>query len=276
MDPTKIAADAAASKWRRLEALVAGLSVSGAVRYKYFEHRFAARRPDASADAVFRVHPRVARTPVLVRLGTSDFSVFRQIFIEREYACLDDLAAPQLIFDCGANTGYSSVYFLSVFPQCHIVAVEPETGNFAALERNLGPYADRVTLVRGGIWSRCTPLTLAKAPYRDGREWTAQVRTCEPGEPPAFEGFDVGTLLTRSGRSRISLLKMDIEGAEVEVFANGSLDWLDAVDAIAIELHDDTAFGSATEVFHRALQGRGFLVTRSGELTICRRASGRP
>lgn len=36
----------------------------------------------------------------------------------------------------------------------------------------------------------------------------------------------------------IDLLKLDIEGAEKEVFLHGSEEWLDQVDVIAVELHD--------------------------------------
>jgi hypothetical protein len=44
-------------------------------------------------------------------VGSSDLHVFRQIFVEREYGCLDDLADVRLIIDCGANAGYSSGSF---------------------------------------------------------------------------------------------------------------------------------------------------------------------
>jgi hypothetical protein len=44
------------------------------------------------------------------------------------------------------------------------------------------------------------------------------------------------------------------------------------VDAIAIELHDDSVFGEATGVFFTAIDGLGFQVWRSGELTVCRKA----
>ena len=37
---------------------------------------------------------------------------------------------------------------------------------------------------------------------------------------------------------RIDLLKMDIEGGEREVFADSG-EWIDSIDQIAIELHDD-------------------------------------
>jgi len=46
------------------------------------------------------------------------------------------------------------------------------------------------------------------------------------------------------------------------------------VDAIAIELHDDTVFGKGTEAFFTAIEGLGFDVSHSGELTVCRKRLG--
>jgi hypothetical protein len=70
-----------------------------------------------------------------------------------------------------------------------------------------------------------------------------------------------------------SALKMDIEGAEAVVFADPSCQqWLPKTEAIAIELHDDSGFGPASDLFHAAIRDQRFQVSHSGELTICLRA----
>jgi FkbM family methyltransferase len=257
------------ARWNRFRGLAAVLGVRAAVGFVLHRWLGASR----GAGAWLRP-PKVAHA-LCVRPGTSDLDVFTQIFVQREYSCLDDLQDVRLLIDCGANVGYSSAYFLSRHPGCQVIAVEPDPGNFAALERNLGPYGDRTTLIRAGIWSHPARLVMSRARYRDGREWARQVRPCGPGEVADLEGIDIGSLLAASGHGRISLLKMDIEGAEAVVFSEQYGSWLDKVDAIAIELHDDSAFGSGSRVFHAAIAGRGFQISRCGELTICRR-SGAP
>jgi FkbM family methyltransferase len=209
--------------------------------------------------------------PLCVRLGSSDISVFNQIFIEREYGPLDDMGDGGLIIDCGANVGYSSAYFLSRYPNCQVVAVEAEPGNHAVLEMNLAAYGGRAKVIHAGVWSRNAPLAIQREKYRDGREWSKQVRLCGPGEESDVEGVGVGSLLAASGFESISLLKMDIEGAEAVVFSDACQSWLGKVEAIAIELHDDSIYGNASEVFFSAIRQHGFGVSRSGELTICRR-----
>jgi len=219
------------------------------------------------------VKPRHATHPLAYRVGSADLDVFRQIFIDREYSPLCDMPQVGVVIDCGANVGYSSAFFLSQFPACRVIAIEPDAGNFAMLERNMRPYGTRVALLRGGVWSHDVPLTISRERYRDGREWTVQVRPCAAHEALDFRGFGIAELFVPFGFDRISLLKMDIEGAETIVF-QGDVDWLDRVDAIAIELHDDSTFGKASDIFHSAIQGYGFETSRSGELTICRRRSG--
>jgi FkbM family methyltransferase len=105
--------------------------------------------------------------------------------------------------------------------------------------------------------------------YRDGREWTRQVHEDPCG---VVEAINIGALLASSGYRRISLLKMDVEGSDVVIFWQTPA-WLSQVDNIAIELHDDSSFGSATNAFYSAIENEGFQISYSGELTICQRPS---
>ena len=88
------------------------------------------------------------------------------------------------------------------------------------------------------------------------------------------EALDIPEILRRSGRDRISILKMDIEGSECVVFAAPNVStWLSRVDCLAVELHDDTHFGRCTDIFSRAIIDQGFSLSRSRELTVARRRS---
>jgi FkbM family methyltransferase len=210
-----------------------------------------------------------AQFPLICRPNTSDKDVFKQIFIETEYSCLDDLSNVNLVIDCGANVGYSSAYFLTRFPMCKVICVEPDLSNFNLLEKNLAPYKERAMLIRAGIWSHPADLKILEEPYRDGREWTVQVRECKSGETPEMQAIDIGTLLKESGQDKISILKMDVEGAEAVVFAKNYESWLSNVDNMVIELHDDSSFGKASDIVLNAISSvKSFNVSQSGELTV--------
>ena len=102
-------------------------------------------------DSPIYLRSKHSRHPLFCRPQTTDILVFDQVFIEREYQSLDGLSSPELINDCGANVGYSSAYFLTRFPRAKLLAVEPDPGNFAALERNLSHYRPRVQAFMTGV-----------------------------------------------------------------------------------------------------------------------------
>ena len=223
-----------------------------------------------------RLRARRCAHPLYARPGSTDAYVFRQIFIEREYSCIDDLDDVRLVVDCGANVGYSSAYFLSRYPDAEVIAVEPDAGNYAMLQLNTAPYGDRISSRLAGVWSHAGTLAIRDGSFRKGREWTRQVREAQAGEANGIPAVDVGTLLRESGHERISILKIDIEGAEAVVFSAGCEDWLAKVDTLVIELHDDTSFGDCSRVFAQAISGQDFAVSRAGELTVCRRTQPAP
>lgn len=65
--------------------------------------------------------------------------------------------------------------------------------------------------------------------------------------------------------AKIDLLKIDIEGAELELF-RAPADWLNDVSSIVIELHG----AECEKVFFKALKGYQYELGSSGELTICK------
>ena len=71
-------------------------------------------------------------------------------------------------------------------------------------------------------------------------------------------------LLSISGHARISLLKMDIEGAEIDVFSNKPSLWLDKVDALLIQCHDRFRPG-CRRALDDAIHGRQVRRFRHGE-----------
>jgi FkbM family methyltransferase len=213
------------------------------------------------------LYSKHASYPVSYRPRTSDKDVFDQIFVQREYSCLDEVTDADLILDCGANIGCSSAYFLAKFPRAYLIAIEPDPGNFAMLESNLKPYGERVRLVRSGVWSHPANLVLVKQKFGDGRDWATQVRECGPGESPDMVAVDITTLLETSGYGSVSILKMDVERAEAEIFSRNYEKWIHRVAAIVIELHDE----ECSNIFQKAIASLGFQVSQSGELTVCRK-----
>ena len=213
-----------------------------------------------------------AKQPLQIRSSSSDLQVLGQIFVHREYFHLDrvDRDSVGLIIDCGANVGYSSAYLLSHFPGSRVVAIEPDPSNYEMLRLNLQPYGDRVTIVQAAVWSHVTKLALRDPDYRDGQEWARQVRTSEDPSVANVDAIDLPTIIREYGAGdKVSILKMDIEGAECVVLHNCSSLWLDAIQILVIELHDDTDFGDAHAIFHTEISTQDFELANHDELTFC-------
>jgi FkbM family methyltransferase len=242
-------------KWYRSAARELG--VSPLIR-RQVQRRFGA------PGGIYKLTAKTLSHPVFARRGTSDWAVFDQIFVEHQYRCLDGarIAKDGLIVDCGANVGYATAYFMSRYPTCVVVAVEPDQSNFIMLKRNICQYPQSGCIpILGAVWPHAQD-TIALADGLPGEEWGRKVKRVDA--PTGINTFRIPDLLL-NGHTRIALLKIDIEGAEIELFKTGPERWLDIVDNIVIELHGS----EAERVFHVAIAPFGFDVFRHGELTVC-------
>ena len=248
--------------YERHSRIISSLGVVG-----WLTHEAQIRSARAAQRMGHRLRAKSSRHPLEYRAGESDLDVFNQIFIDREYDSIREIARGGLIVDCGANVGYSSAWFLSRFPDAHVIAVEPDSGNFSMLRRNLAPFGSSVTAVHGAVWSKECGLAFDEVPYRDGLSWSVRVREFVSGESASVHSFDIPSLMQMRNAHRIALLKVDIERAEIEVFGPSSRSWIPLCDTIVIELHD----AECERVFFSAIAGEGFSISRAGELTICTR-----
>lgn len=201
------------------------------------------------------------------RYGTSDASVFWQVFVREDYrdAIVSD---PRVIVDCGANVGYASVYFATQFPNARIFAIEPDPANFAMLQRNVARFGERVTPIQQAVWSTDGGLRIDRGNGERG-EWGIRVRPCAPGETPDVDAISITTLLARHGVEHIDLLKVDIEGAERDLFDHNTSGWLRSVQSIIIEVHDRACH----DAFFSAVRADGFDATDLGHgMAVAHRA----
>ncbi len=196
--------------------------------------------------------------PLWARAGTADVETFEEVFVTRQYDVVLADFNPRHVLDLGANIGYASVDFSARWPLAQIVAVEPVEENLQLLRRNIAAWPN-ITAVHGAVWSRSARLLVANphdAPnaYRMG----------EPSGPVTGEvpAYTVAQLMMQHDCGWLDLVKMDVEGAEVEIF-HGNVDWLDRVGVLIVELHDRIRPGCA-QAFYAALHGRRFTQEISG------------
>jgi FkbM family methyltransferase len=188
------------------------------------------------------------RSPIVLRAGSSDLEVFKKIFINREYDLPFELQ-PKTILDLGANTGLASLFFHIHFPGAQIVAVEPDPANYALLQRQLAGLPG-VTLIQAAVWKNDGEINLVDPGIG---AWGMQVneQAKDHGNQGAVPAISMPSLLKHFVTGQIDLLKVDIEGAEKEVFESSEA-WIHKVGAIVIEMHDCYKVG-CSRVFYNSI-----------------------
>lgn len=212
-----------------------------------------------------RVRVRGDRDPVFIRHRTSDFDVFCQVLLRGEYAVVPQLSDVRTIIDAGSNVGYSSRYFLRRFPKARVLAIEPDRANYETAEANLSLHRDRCEIVNAALWPRDGHVKTVRD-FGDRREWAIRVAESSHSALDAVEALTVDAAMSRMGWHTIDILKIDIEGAEHELF-QGDTSFMDHVRCCAIELHD----AAAVELFDRVCEKHGFDIVARGETTVALR-----
>jgi FkbM family methyltransferase len=194
----------------------------------------------------FPVSDRVC--PAL-RAKTNDIEIFDQIFVLRD--CEVNLRIePRFIVDAGAHIGCSALFFASSFPRANIAAIEADPGNYQLLLRNTRAHR-HIRAIHAAVWNKLEPVVIAN---EQDDPWGFQVKSAD-GQSTTIQGLTLSEVIRECGFEKIDLLKLDIEGAEKDIFGAGDLDWMTRTHAIIIELHDrfrpgcEAAFLDATRRF---------------------------
>ena len=207
--------------------------------------------------------------PVYMRTGTSDRSAFNEVIVKRWYDHPFPGGQPRLIIDAGANVGYASVRFAELYPDADIIAIEPDAENFELVERNIAAYP-RASAMRCGVWPRSAELVIENP---DAKSWAFRVREAREGES-GFAAVGLNDLLETHASRAIDILKLDVEGAEKELFEDEKChEWLARTKMMFIELHDRIKPG-CTEAMERAITPHHFWRMHHGSNLILIRQSG--
>lgn len=211
---------------------------------------------------------------VSLRLRTSDIPTFIQVFVGREYESPNLPQIANVIVDLGANIGLATVFFGLKYPAATIICVEPEDANFATMLGNIDALGDRVQKRQAAVWKTDGFINL-HTESESGESldaWGVQVSDRVDPSNKTTQCYKLATLMDEVGIATVDILKIDIEGAELEVFSSGTDEWLPRVRLIIIETHDRFRPGSEHAV-RNALQADFEELPRSGENLFFRRKS---
>lgn len=202
------------------------------------------------------------RQPIYMRECTSDALVFWQVFAEAQGFFPVD-GTPRFLIDAGANVGLVSVCLANRFPESRIVALEIEDENFRMLEKNCASYP-QITPMHMGLWSRSGHIEVVNP---EAESWGFQTRESSVWDGSSIPALSVMDVLARFSQARVDLLKIDIEGGEYELFTSDSLEWVECVGTLVIEIHESVRPG-VRDLVTSVMSERGFKVRRWSEYWI--------
>jgi FkbM family methyltransferase len=186
-----------------------------------------------------------------------DILILKETIYDDVYRLADlEGARPELIIDVGAGIGSFSISAASKFPSATVLAFEPNPPTFALLQANV--TRNEVPNVE------IHPLAVGtRGSYRLRR--TAQSATASAWMGPASNHGEVvevrGTSLDPFvPAGDIDLLKIDVEGGEIDVLESLATSLSTRIKRLAIEYHDHLVEGSSSTVA-RMLRDWGLVVT---------------
>lgn len=179
----------------------------------------------------------------------SFFWTYEEIFENEIYKFKASSPSPTII-DCGANIGLSILYFKQLYPNSRIIAFEPDLEIFEVLENNVQSFKfTNVELIRKAVWSSETFLEFMAEGSDAGR--VVQVESPQ-------KSYQVPTARLRHYLTEpIDLLKIDVEGAEIEILKDCS-DLLSNVKNLFVEYHSFANSSQSLDILIKILSEAGF------------------
>jgi FkbM family methyltransferase len=217
------------------------LKLGWALRRLAADRRSAMALVYLGATTLFRSNPRLNLGPVRVsvRLGSetcrvalktrTELDILEEIGLQDEYRPADAIPA-ETIVDLGASVGLATLRLLSSHPNARVVAVEADPVLIPRLRENVSGLP--VTVVHAAIAAGAGERRFYRS---DMDSWGNSLENTSSRQTPVtVPTVSLTELLDGHDIDEVDLLKLDVEGAEWEIF-DGPVD--PRVAAIVGEVH---------------------------------------
>lgn len=184
----------------------------------------------------------------------ASFRALYESYFQHESYRFEGTDSKPFIIDGGANIGVSCRYWKCLFPEAEVVAFEPDEHIFNLLQRNLDGRSG-FTAKCMALWSSDGSLTFNAVGGEGGH-----LESVAPHNAGDFKRVCVPTFRLRNLLDRkVQLLKLDIEGAELEVL-HDCKDRLQNVERVFVEHHSFLGEPQHLGDFFEILEVAGFRV----------------
>jgi FkbM family methyltransferase len=163
-----------------------------------------------------------------------DFELLNEIFLQSAYLLHTELEQNPVIIDLGANIGVATIFFAMCWPNSEIHSVEPDPKNFRRLFINTKSL-NNIVCHQKLIWSHDKKVPFYVNKHRGSS--SSILKTSPKQHHINFQASTLSQFIHQISKDKISLLKIDVEGAEEAIFSK--FHEFDKIKVIAGELHHD-------------------------------------
>jgi len=186
-----------------------------------------------------------------------DLGIFHEIWDHERYTAgsISVVARHGTIVDIGAHIGLFSLFASKVLQANRIISVEPDFANFELLSKNISAnHVENASLVKAAIAGESGEKRIYNTSSNTGGHSLYARGVSSIG----VWTVSLTELFKASNISECSLLKMDCEGAEMEILENAPDKLLRNVSAISLEYHLDDYPRERLERLKTRMQTLGF------------------
>lgn len=187
-------------------------------------------------DLIFKKkYIRIPRKKLKLELreNTKDLETFGEIFLHNIYNIALPIK-PLTIVDAGANVGFASIFFSLKHKQAQIVTIEIEKSNVEMIKKNTRGLQN-IEVVEAALYNKKSFFKITD-PYNATNSF--QINEVAENEDYDITSITLDEILINKNWETIDVLKIDIEGAEKQLFTSNFENWLPKTKIIMIETHD--------------------------------------
>lgn len=212
------------------------------------------RRALRGQESYMALTIRIGDYQIAVSNFDSATQMYTDLFVNETHAVSFGSDTP-LIYDLGANIGIASLYYKSKYPNATIKSYEPNPTVFRALEENIKmnnlnnvhAYNNAISNEEGHLVFHCD---------KGGQVSSFLKPIGFETIPTKIPAVRLKTIIDNETQ-QIDLIKMDIEGVEVDVLQDCG-NSLNKVDRLVIEFHSYKGRDQELSKLLKALEDNGF------------------
>jgi FkbM family methyltransferase len=171
-----------------------------------------------------------------------------------------------VVIDVGANVGFFTLRFASwVGQDGRVIAIEPEPKNIRQLRRRIesGQFSGRVDVIEGVAAERSRTLNLVLNPHHPGDHKIGTFGIAVPT-------WTIDEIMRKWQSPEVSLIKIDVQGAEVRVLRGARETILKWRPTLFVEV-DDAALiqaGFSADQLFDEIEGLGYKIFNPSDPTV--------